>query len=175
MGKVIGPGSLIVDLAAYAPHLPVGGETVMGSALNIGPGGKGSNQMTAAHRAGAEAIIIGCVGTDSLAATLTDHYAREKMCTKYLKVSETASTGAAVIEIDEETAQNRIIIVSGASMEVSDEDVRKAEEDFVDCDVVLCQFETSLASILEAKKMAKKYGKPFILNPAPFMEMPSTT
>ena len=47
MGKVIGPGSLIVDVAAYAAHLPVHGETVMGSSLKLGPGGKGSNQLTA--------------------------------------------------------------------------------------------------------------------------------
>ncbi|MBE6636305.1 MAG: ribokinase [Ruminococcaceae bacterium] len=172
MGKVIGPGSLIVDVAAYAKHLPVDGETVMGSSLKLGPGGKGSNQLTAAKRAGAEAIIIGAVGTDSLSSILTDHYAREQMSTKYMKVSETSATGAAVIEIDEISGQNRIIIASGASMEVVGEDVLKAEEDFVDCGVVLCQFETSLESILEAKRLAKKYDKPFILNPAPFMPVP---
>ena len=75
-------------------------------------------------------------------------------------------------KIDEATAQNRIIIVAGASDEVDDEDVRKAEEDFRDCDAVLCQFETGLSSILEAKRMAKKYQKPFILNPAPYMSVP---
>ena len=172
MGKVIGPGSLIVDVAAYAKHLPVDGETVMGSSLKLGPGGKGSNQLTAAKRAGAEAIIIGAIGTDSLSSILTDHYAREQMSTKYMKVSETSATGAAVIEIDEVSGQNRIIIASGASMEVVGEDVRNAEADFADCGVVLCQFETSLDSILEAKRLAKKYGKPFILNPAPFMPVP---
>ena len=52
MGKIIGTGSLIVDIAGYAPHLPVDGETTLGSSLKLGPGGKGSNQLTAAHRAG---------------------------------------------------------------------------------------------------------------------------
>jgi len=58
MGKVIGPGSLIVDITGFAPHLPVAGETTKGTTLRFGPGGKGSNQMTAAHRAGASTMIF---------------------------------------------------------------------------------------------------------------------
>ena len=56
MAKIVGPGSLIADVTAFAPHLPVGGETVKGTSVRFGPGGKGSNQMTAAHRAGTRAI-----------------------------------------------------------------------------------------------------------------------
>ena len=36
-------------------------------------------------------------------------------------------------------------------------DVLAAEKDFADCDVVLTQLETSMESILESKKLAKKY------------------
>ena len=46
MNKVIVVGSLNVDLTVYAPHFPVAGETVIGSTLRIGMGGKGSNQAT---------------------------------------------------------------------------------------------------------------------------------
>ena len=53
MAKIIGPGSLIVDVTGFAPHLPVAGETTKGTTLRFGPGGKGSNQAVAAHRAGA--------------------------------------------------------------------------------------------------------------------------
>ena len=58
MAKIIGPGSLIVDVTGFAPHLPIQGETVKGSTLRLGPGGKGNNQLTAAHRAGSEVKII---------------------------------------------------------------------------------------------------------------------
>ena len=43
-----------------------------------------------------------------------------------------------------------------------------AEADFVDCDVVLTQLETGDEPIYAAAKLAKKYNKPFILNPAPY-------
>ena len=52
--KIIVPGSSNADLTGFAPHLPAAGETVMGSSLHIGIGGKGCNQMTAAARSGAK-------------------------------------------------------------------------------------------------------------------------
>ncbi len=174
MGKVIGPGSLIVDLTGYAPRLPVGGETVVGSLFKLGPGGKGSNQMTAASRAGASVKMIGCWGKDSLSAVLKDHYASEGMCTSFIRTSETAATGVALIEVDENGAQNRIIIIPGASGEVSDLDVLAAESEFADTDVVLCQFETSVSSVEATVRLAKKYHKPIVLNPAPFVEVPDS-
>ena len=35
MAKVIGPGSVLVDVTGFAPHLPVAGETVRGTALRF--------------------------------------------------------------------------------------------------------------------------------------------
>ncbi len=174
MGKIVGPGSLIVDLTGYAPHLPVGGETVMGSRFKLGPGGKGNNQMTAAARAGATVKMIGCWGNDSLGTALKDHYQNEKMSTEYIKVSQTQATGVALIEVDEGCAQNRIVIIPGASSEVSDKDVYAAEKEFADCDVVLCQYETSLESVEASIALAKKYRKPMVLNPAPFIKVPDS-
>jgi len=171
MGKVIGPGSLIVDITGFAPHLPVVGETVMGSTLKLGPGGKGNNQHTAAHRAGAEAVIIGCMGKDMLGQIMKNHYATENMSTKHITVLPAGETGSALIEVDEADAQNRIIVVLGANGQVSRDTVLAAEADFADCDAVLSQFETPIASVLAAKELARKYNKPFILNPAPFVKV----
>ena len=47
-----------------------------------------------------------------------------------------------------------------------------AEADFADCDAVLTQFETTLEAVLASKELAAKYGKPFILNPAPYVPVP---
>jgi len=174
MGKVIGPGSLIVDLTGYAPHLPSAGETVVGSSFKLGPGGKGSNQMTAAARAGADVRLIGCWGKDSLCAVLREHYAREGMDTGFIRVSETQATGVALIEVDENSAQNRIIIAPGANAEVDGRAVMAAEAEFASSDVALCQFETSLSAVEATVRLAKKYGKPVILNPAPYVETPDS-
>ena len=79
MGRVIGPGSLIVDLTCYAPWLPAAGETVVGTQFKLGPGGKGSNQAVAAHRAGANVTLVTKVGQDVFANVVLDFYRNEGM------------------------------------------------------------------------------------------------
>ena len=174
MSKIVGVGSLVVDITAYANHLPVDGETTLGSRLKLGPGGKGNNQMTAAHRAGAEVKIISNVGDDFLADILLKHYETEDMSKEYIGIVEGSETSGALIEVNEETAQNRIIVVKAVNEQISAADVIKADKDFADCDAVLTQLETSMESILQCKEMAKKYDKPFILNPAPFQKIPDS-
>ncbi len=172
MAKIIGPGSLIVDVTGFAPHLPVAGETTKGTTLRFGPGGKGSNQLTAAHRAGSEVKIISARGDDVLGQILKNHYVTEGMSEEYVDVNKNYESGSALIEIDESNAQNRIIVILGANEKVNAESVLKAEKDFADCDAVLTQFETTIDAVKQAKNLANKYGKPFILNPAPYVAIP---
>ena len=172
MAKIIGPGSLIVDVTGFAPHLPVEGETTKGTTLRFGPGGKGSNQLTAAHRAGSEVKIISARGDDVLGQILKNHYVTEGMSEEYVDVNKNYESGSALIEIDESNAQNRIIVILGANEKVNAESVLKAEKDFADCDAVLTQFETTIDAVKQAKNLANKYGKPFILNPAPYVAIP---
>ena len=169
MSKIVGAGSLIVDITAYAKHFPVEGESALGSSVKVGPGGKGSNQMTAAFKAGADVRIIGKVGDDFL----SEHYKSTGMSTEYIDIVKGGETAAALIEVNEESAQNRIIVVKAVNELVTREDVLKAELDFADCDAVLTQLETSMESILCCKELAQKYKKPFILNTAPFQEIPN--
>lgn len=173
MAKIIGPGSLLVDITGFAPHLPVGGETTKGTTLRFGPGGKGNNQMTAVHRAGAEAKIIGRRGEDFLGKIVEEHYATEGMSTEHISVVEGEETAGALIEVDEQDAQNRIIVVLAANERVGRDAVFAAEKDFGDCDAVLTQFETTTEAVMATKELAQKYGKPFILNPAPYIDVDS--
>ena len=172
MAKIVGPGSLVVDVTGFAPHLPVEGETTKGTTVCFGPGGKGNNQMTAAHRAGSDVQIIGQRGNDVLGTILEKHYVNEGMSEKYVTVDPNGETGSALIEIDESTAQNRIIVILASNEFVGRESVMAAEADFVDCDVVLTQFETTVEAVVAAKDLAKKYKKTFILNPAPYIDVP---
>ena len=172
MAKIIGPGSLNVDVTGYAPHLPVDGETVKGTAIRVSPGGKGNNQMTAAHRAGSEVYIIGHRGNDMMGSLMGRHFATEGMSEKYVCVDPDAETAGALIEINESDAQNRIIVALSANERVDRARVLAAEADFADCDAVLTQFETTVEAVLASKELAAKYGKPFILNPAPYVPVP---
>ncbi len=170
--KIIGPGSLNVDVTGYAPHLPVAGETTAGTAIRFSVGGKGNNQMTAAHRAGADAVLIGCRGDDFLGHIIEEHYKSEGMTDAHIRIDATTETGAALIEIDERDGQNRIIVVPGANAAVHEAQIMAAESDFACADVVLSQLETPVETVMAAKKLAQKHGKPFILNPAPFTVVP---
>lgn len=172
MSKIVGAGSLVVDITAYATHMPIDGETTLGSRLKLGPGGKGSNQMTAAHRAGAEVKIISKLGDDFLSDILIKHYENEGMSREYIESVKDGETSGALIEVNEETAQNRIIVVKAVNEQVVAADVAKAEKDFADCDAVLTQLETSIEAVEKCKEFAQIYNKPFILNTAPFQKIP---
>ncbi len=171
--KIIGPGSLNVDVTGYAPRLPVAGETLKGRTIQFSPGGKGNNQMTAAHRAGAEVLILGCRGTDTLGQLMGAHYATEGMSEKYVVIDPEVDTASALIEIDETDGQNRILVMLATNERVDRARVYAAEADFADADVVLTQFETTTDTVRAAKELANRYGKPFILNPAPYVAVPA--
>ena len=170
--KIVNVGSMIIDFACYAPSLPVAGETSLGDRSKLGPGGKGSNQGTASHRAGGDVRMVGKIGRDALSAILIDHYNREGMSLAHVSRSEKADTGVALIEIDTKNAQNRIIVVKGANDDLTAHDVAAAESDFAYAGVVMTQLEISLESILECKRLAQKHGRIFLMNPAPFQQIP---
>jgi len=57
------------------------------------------------------------------------------------------------------TGDNTIIIVPGANTTLSSDDVKKAERKIVEADVVLFQFETPIATTIEALKIHQRSRK----------------
>ena len=64
MGKVVILGVFVADTAYRAARMPKMGETILGNAFALGPGGKGSNQAVAAGKLGADVTIISRLGED---------------------------------------------------------------------------------------------------------------
>ena len=172
MATIIGPGSSNVDVTGYAPRLPSAGETVLGTTLKIGPGGKGLNQMTAARRAGSDVVFISRYADDAFGSVLRACYRAEQIPETYISCIEGGQTGCALIEIDQSDAQNRIMVLPGVTQRVTADLVTAAEADFAACDAVLTQLEIPFETVTAAKELAAKYNKPFILNPAPFRPLP---
>lgn len=172
MKEVIVVGSLNVDITVNVPSFPVAGQSVMGTSLIMGMGGKGSNQATAAHRVGGHVRMIGRIGRDAMADVVRNHYAHEGMSMEGISESDTASTGTACIEVDA-SGQNRIAVVAGANEELSAAQVQQNEALFAGAGAVLTQLETGLAPVYAAKALAVQYGVPFLLNPAPYRPMPA--
>ncbi len=170
--KIVIVGSYITDLTSFTPRFPRDGESVIGSFLKIGPGGKGSNAATAAARSGGEITMIAKVGRDMLSGVCFEHYKNEGMKTDYIFVSETSVTGSAIIEVNENTGENRIIVMIGANLDLSPAEIRRTEDEIASCNAVLMQLETNLDALRETIALAKKHCKTIILNPAPAQNVP---
>lgn len=166
--KITVVGSYNTDITLSVPHLPLNGETVIGTGMKFNPGGKGSNQAVAAFRAGADVTFIAKVGCDGMEKTGFELYEKIGMPTDNIIKDENASTGMATIEVDGGTAQNRIVVIPGANMMLTAEDIRQREDLIAGSDILLLQLETSRESVIEAVKTAKKHGVKIVLNPAPF-------
>lgn len=171
MGKVVVFGSFVVDLMARSPHLPVPGETVKGSMFKMGPGGKGFNQCVAAHKAGADVVMVTKLGKDSFANVATDAMDELGMPKDSLFFTEETETGIALILVDENTSQNEIIIVPGACNTITDAEVDSIEEQIKESEYVLLQLEVNQDANERVVDMANRYGCKVIVNTAPYSKI----
>jgi ribokinase len=94
------------------------------------------------------------------------------MTDKYVYVSDEKATGSAIIEVNENTGENRIIVMIGANLDLSPDEVSAAESEFESCKTVLMQLETNLDAAKEAIVLAKKYNRTVVFNPAPAQAVP---
>lgn len=165
--KVTVLGSFVVDLMGRAPHLPVPGETVKGSIFKMGPGGKGSNQGVAAHRAGAEVTMITKVGKDIFGEIALTNFKNEGMDTSYVYQDDKYPSGAALIMVDENTSQNKILVTLGACEYITRGDIMRAEHDIKNSNIFLTQLETNVDAVENAINIACENKVKVVLNPAP--------
>lgn len=172
MNKVLVVGSINMDLVVETGKFPAPGETLLGQRFSTFSGGKGANQAVAAQRLGAQVVMVGCVGDDTFGRELTGKLTQEGVDTRFVRVDKQASTGVAAITVSQ--AENSIVVVPGANHALSPDDVHAAEQAFADADVVLAQLEVPLETVQAAADLAARHGKPFILNPAPAIPLPTT-
>ncbi|MCL1855205.1 MAG: ribokinase [Clostridia bacterium] len=173
MGKrVLVYGSFVVDLTSRSNGLPVPGQTVLGKSFQLGPGGKGSNQAVAAHRAGADVTLVTKLGDDVFAKVALDFYEQEGMDVSHILIGRNMETGAALIMVDEESGQNEIVVVSGACGQITSRDVEKARPLIESADFLLLQLEINFDALLAVLRIAHKAGVQTILNPAPAADLP---
>lgn len=164
-------GSFVADLTFRTDRLPAWGETFMGSAYKLGPGGKGSNQAVAAARAGASVSFIGKVGKDPFAELARATYRAEGIDATYLYCSD-EPTGAATIVVDNVSGENAIIVVPGACLDLAPAEVESARERIAASRIFVTQLEVSLPTVVHGLQLARSLGVTTILNPAPARELP---
>lgn len=170
MNKVCVLGSMNMDLVISVKNLPQIGETILAQDFERIPGGKGANQAIAAKRCGAEVTMIAKVGKDENGNILKGKLAEDQINTAYIFEDKSASTGTAIIMVNEDS-NNSIIVIPGSNMTITDNEIESAMEAIRECEIVIAQFETSAEITLKAFKEAKKLNKLTILNPAPAKEI----
>lgn len=171
MGKVLVFGSFVVDLMSRTPHLPVPGETVKGSVFKMGPGGKGFNQGVAAHKAGADLVMVTKLGKDTFGNVALETMKNLKMNADYIFQTDEAETGAALIMVDENSSQNEIVVVLGSCNQITDQEVDSLSSVLEESEYLLTQLETNVSAVERIVALAEKKGVKVILNPAPVQKI----
>ena len=156
-------GSLNVDLVTPVERLPGTGETVIGPAYALHPGGKGANQALAARRAGAEVALFGAVGRDAFSEMALSLLAADGVDLAGVARVD-APTGAAFIAVDAAGA-NQIVVAAGANALAHAEGM--ADLTLGEGDVLLLQREVPEDQCLAAARLMKAAGGRVILNLAP--------
>ena len=172
MNKVLVVGSINMDLVVETGHFPAPGQTLLGQRFSTFAGGKGANQAVAAQRLGAQVTLIGCVGNDAFGAQLLAQLGREGIDTRHVRIADEVGTGVAAITVSQ--AENSIVVVPGANHALTPSDLYAAEAMFRAADVVLCQLEIPLATVVATAELAQRHGKPLVLNPAPACLLPAS-
>lgn len=163
-------GSINMDLVVRAPHIPIPGETILGSDFVMVPGGKGANQAVAAARLGADVHMIGAVGTDAFGPQLRQSLAEYGVKTHGVRQSDTAS-GVALITVDNH-GENSIVVASGANMQLPADILDTLDAALNGATVLLLQLEIPMEYVITAAHLAKKRGVMVILDPAPAPTQP---
>jgi ribokinase len=164
MPKVICVGAINVDVVARAPRLPTVGETILGSLVEILPGGKGANQAVAALRMGVPVTLVGAIGTDEFAEISRSFLEREGFETDWISRIE-GPTGTAVIMVDK-SGENSIVVVPGANSSVSPSSIEGVQ--LASGDVCLLQSEIPEETNLALLRAAREVSALTILNLAPY-------
>lgn len=161
-------GYINIDLIGHAPTLMRPGETVLGTTLEMVPGGKGANQALAASRAGGDVRMIGCVGDDDFATQALALLREAEMDLSFVRRMD-RHTGTALIVVDD-SGENMITVLPGANSRLTSATLEKSG--LAEGDWLLLQLETPMEGVLAAARYARSSKAKTILNLAPYMDFP---
>lgn len=170
--NVVIVGSINMDLVVHTAHLPAPGETVLGGNLVTTGGGKGANQAVAAARLGAQTTMLGCLGQDGFGVQLRDGLLSAGVDCSRLCVRNGINSGVALIDIEETTHENFIIVSGGANRTLGAAEIAANADVIAAADVLVCQLEIPLEAVGAALEAARKHDTKTILNAAPMCDFP---
>ncbi|KAL7275513.1 hypothetical protein RUND412_001537 [Rhizina undulata] len=185
-------GSLNIDLVTETRRLPNPGETITAKSFQTFPGGKGANQAIAACRlsrdgppsiekdarggeigeSGIRVKMIGAVGNDEFGPRLKGVLEGDGVDVTQVEVKNGVTTGVAVIIVEEDNAENRILVNPGANGTLKPSDFSVDYFANEAPAILILQLETPLQTILHLINFAEKASVPVLFNPAPAVPVP---
>jgi ribokinase len=166
MSKIVVVGSSNTDMVIQCERLPAPGETILGGAFFMNPGGKGANQAVAAARLGGEVVFIAKVGDDIFGKEAVAGFKKKGINTDFIRVDTHLPSGIATIMVDGK-GENCIAVASGANNALNAKNVDRAMAQVDEASVLLMQLETPMETIGYVTSLGYEKGKLVILNPAP--------
>jgi len=171
--RILVVGSFVMDVIATTDRIPPSGQTIYGKEFHMAPGGKGANQAVQCARLGADVTMMGCVGDDIFANILLETPKASGVDISRVIVRKGCHSGVGhvTLETTEHTAQNRIVVIPGANLTLTREEVAWIRDEISTYDLVLLQLEIPLETNLAVAHWAKEAGVPVMLNPAPATDL----
>ncbi len=173
--KILVVGSFVMDLIVSTEKFPNSGETVLGKRFRTAPGGKGANQAVQAARLKADVTMVGKVGKDGFGQELLTSAQNAGVDVSHARTDDQNASAIGNILLEEtegKPSQNRIIVVSGANMAITPEDIEFLKTDIENYDLVMLQLEIPMSINCLVAKYAHEKGVPVMLNPAPSAPLP---
>lgn len=170
--SIIVVGSANTDMVIKTNNFPLPGETILGGEFFMFPGGKGANQAVSASRLGGKVTFIAKVGDDVFGKQALQQFKQEGICTDYIVSDTKHPSGVALITVDGK-GENTIVVAQGSNGTLSPDDLRQAEREFEQAEILLMQLEIPMQTVMHAAKLANLHGKKVILNPAPATPLPA--
>lgn len=164
-------GSFMMDLVVRTPRVPENGETIIGLDFHRFPGGKGANQAVAASRLGGRVAMAGKLGEDGFGDAFLSVLKEESINSDYILRDKETKTGIGSVTLDE-SGNNRIVVVPGANMRYTLDDLQEIEEVIAQSGILMLQLEMDLDVMREAVNLGFKHSVPVLLNPAPAQKLP---
>ncbi|KAI9798653.1 MAG: hypothetical protein M1833_004642 [Piccolia ochrophora] len=189
-------GSLNIDLVSLTSRVPAPGETLYSQSFETNSGGKGANQAVACARLsqtrrGATVepsydlsvsdgsttdppnitvSMNGAVGDDEFGQSLIFGLEQNHIDVSGIEVRRDTKTGIAIIIVERETGENRIILSPNANHKLRPEQFKSLPAPLPA--LLVLQLEIPLDTVLQILRTAGEHNVPVLLNPAPAVCLP---
>ena len=162
--KIAVVGSINIDNYLKMSVLPRTGKTVNSSLSASYVGGKAINEAVGAAKLGQRISVIGRVGNDVDSDLVFQELNAHGIDAIGVKRCSGYRTGQAYIFVQSD-GDSMISIMSGANEALTVEDIRESERIFENAAFCLVQTEIPMETVMEACRIAGKYGAQTILKP----------